>query len=509
MPIITPPLLKDLNGVDGQITGVFVGRRLSVSSLSPYVAFDSDKLNDPYKIGVTYILWKFEDKSGNIKYCEQSVTVIDDKLPTLICPSTSDLGEIPTKLDECATSLELVLNQVSDLLKPSVFYDCSSVSGISLKMFYRVKGTTTWTEIIDNSELLFNKGIIYELDWRFYKYITNDDRYVYASCIQIFSVVDTEKPVFDCDNLKDLVFELQADKCEAIKDEIELLLGTHKAMDNCDGEVNGLAKIKDINNNYLELPSSFRKDTTYVIAWIFKDLSDNVTICYQNLSIKDVTPPNPSAVCPPERTVIKATSKCNLEYSDLSLPSISLNDPCDGILTPVVVGKINQKNGSVNQYSNEQLKDIIYPIGTHEFNWIFTDNAGLKDTCIMNLTIEDMNNPVVDCGFANEFSAYVKSEYCSVYLNELEPSLIEPVATDKCTGEKIIPAIEVWHNGNLLPNSGSPSSILNTQPFFVGTTIVKWIFTNKANNTVVCSKTITVIDTIYTIIDCSTMDPKL
>ena len=96
-----------------------------------------------------------------------------------------------------------------------------------------------------------------------------------------------------------------------------------------------------------------------------------------------------------------------------------------------------------------------------------------------------------------------------MYLNELETALIETCVKDKCTGEKIIPAIEVWHNGNLLPNSGSPSSILNTQPFFVGTTIVKWIFTNKANNTVVCSKTITVIDTISPIIDCSTIDPKI
>ena len=40
-------------------------------------------LNDSYPVGYNYILWQFADNAGNESYCEQKITVIDDKEPEI------------------------------------------------------------------------------------------------------------------------------------------------------------------------------------------------------------------------------------------------------------------------------------------------------------------------------------------------------------------------------------------------------------------------------------------
>lgn len=48
---------------------------------------DNQPLNAPYPVGVTIITWSATDDAGNTSSCNQSVTVNDTEVPTIVCPA--------------------------------------------------------------------------------------------------------------------------------------------------------------------------------------------------------------------------------------------------------------------------------------------------------------------------------------------------------------------------------------------------------------------------------------
>ena len=301
LPIISTPVLIDENGVDGTINGQFVGRRHGASTnLNPDISFDASALNDDYRMGITYILWAFKDVSGNTKYCEQTVSVIDDKLPSLECPSKTDLGEITTNKGECSASLDSLLAKIPTDQVPVSTDNCSSTSSIIARMFYRVLGTEAWIEITDNTTLLFNKGVNYELDWRFYKQSIGDyvSQTTYVSCTQTFTVEDKEAPDFDCNSLStiratvnygDRTYEYATAEGQTVNNPATIytlagLLTIPEVTDNCGGEVKTTVYVENPNGTETEIDdlTALNKHKfqigVSIIYFTFKDNADPANV---------------------------------------------------------------------------------------------------------------------------------------------------------------------------------------------------------------------------------------
>lgn len=213
---LVPPVLEDLNGVDGDVTGEYLGRWEN-DNIVPNVDNPQDRakfstavgLNDPYSIGSTHILWGFTDASGNTSYCRQTIKVTDDKQPDVTCPdefgntgANDPAHKYVSQDDECGLSVNTLIRQLSS--QPSAKDVCTGAGeAITAKIYYSWLGTggQTTPQLVDESnynQIIFFPDITYIIEWRFEKKNGNS----YASCELKFEVEDKTPPVFDCSKLK-------------------------------------------------------------------------------------------------------------------------------------------------------------------------------------------------------------------------------------------------------------------------------------------------------------------
>ena len=112
----------------------------------------------------------------------------------------------------------------------------------------------------------------------------------------------------------------------------------------------------------------------------------------------------------------------------LCRPSVNtVNDPgvCGAdvlLLPPLVI----EENCSITNVARNPAPGVVFPTGTTLVTWTLTDAGGNTTSCLQNVTINDTEDPVVDCG--NSFIAYTSWDNCGYPSSLLEPA----VATDNC-----------------------------------------------------------------------------
>lgn len=453
-----------------------------------------------YPLGKTTITWKLTDESGISSYCVQTITVLDTLAPILDC---SKLGPITAYADEnCEATVDAVVK--AGLSLPVIADDPCSPTGDSIKgvgtRYIEVGGVM----VKDGKEVFsdaYPKGVTY-IHWVFADAQDNKD-----SCIQVVTVLDTMAPVFpDCGNMLPIVIELDPDSCFASLEYVKKKLGTREAKDNCDGKIMGVPYLTLVDSSYVGLPESFKKDTVYLISWVFTDSENNIKICYQDLEIKDVTPPNPHGVCPDPEKTVPATTECSVDYNALKLPNPIVDDPCDGLLYPKVIARVSQKDGSVIVYQDEELKSARYPVGTHRFVWVYTDNAGLQDSCVMNLTVSDsVALELSDCDVDKQKVVTLPAGQCSLKASELSKYIKFPSAWDLCDEEFVNYRIERRFNGELVVDEDGKPIVWDSQDFPLGQTDIRWIFTDKLGVMKdSCDKSLILKTELF---DCNTLQP--
>lgn len=468
--------------------------------------------NLPLEMGLTTFRWIIEDESANRDTCELNITVVDESAPVVDCSKIPVITAYTTPT-ACEASADAVVE--AGLSTPEVDNDACSPVGTADKII--AEGVRSdGKDIFADSYPLGQTTIT----WTFTDGAGNS-----VSCEQIINVIDTITPIFgDCDDMDDLVYELSFTDCDAKKDDVLLLLGSHQAKDVCDpNPIEGVPYV-DNNGTLEELPELFKRNKTYTIAWVFEDKAGNRTICYQSLEIKDVTAPVVDGVCPEPTKSVNATTECSVNFTDLQLPTPTFEDPCDGVLIPQLVGKITQNDGRVNVYYDGELESITYPVGTHTFLWIYSDAAGNKDTCSMELTVEDMIKPILeDCEVSPSVTVTVSDNFCEITPAELEKLIVHPKAYDECDDLKgdggknyIEPVIERWYDANedgvfdvteLVVDADGLPIVWNSINFPKGTTMIRWIFADKAGNQVSCDKLVIVEDHTPPFFNCATIDP--
>ncbi|MCQ2192970.1 MAG: gliding motility-associated C-terminal domain-containing protein [Paludibacteraceae bacterium] len=323
LPVIKPTKLKDQNGVDGTIEGVFIGR-LDNQATEPIMSeslFSKStiKLNDPVPAGHTYILWKYADAVGNAVYCMQKITVIDDKKPVVNCPDEKikDVSVQQGSYD-CGLSLDSLLAKLPAVSIPTAVDVCPTETAINTSViYYRQQPSKTWILISDKDELIFKLGNKYDVAWRFYKQGTGStvDKTVYAECIRSFNIVDSVAPIVDCSVLTDTAVTVNI---------------------NAQGDNQDYASATDTR------PFSY---ITYTLKGFFKDIP-------------------------------YATDACEGEIR----PVVSVVTP-DGKET--VVGKVTDTKTAIRNALNK----FHFPVGLSTIVYTYADSKGNKSFCNQNIIV--------------------------------------------------------------------------------------------------------------------------
>lgn len=481
-------------------------------------------LTDPLELGTTTMTWIVTDASGNSSQCQQTITVVDTTGPVFDCSTLKDIHAETEK--GCQASAESV--QKAGLVVPVAPDDaCSPTGDLIPAVGERNDGKGLFTDPYPRGTTV--------ITWTFSDALGNK-----TICHQNVIVSDSTVPVFeDCDKLPEIIIPLAPEMCSASQELVKANLGSHTAVDDCDGDILGVPNVLLPDEiNYVPLYESFKKDTTYKIVWVFTDKTGNKTECFQKLTVVDTTAPDPSAVCPPPTKEVVAHTVCSVEYSELGLPTLEemkITDPCDGVIYPRVVAKVYNPDGTYKVYYDKQLEGVTYPVGTHIFHWIYEDKAGNKtsgnkDTCTMALTVTDDIKPILeDCDVDPKIDLTVDGDICAMDPANVKTYIREPKAYDECDDYSnglgltwMTPVVERYFIDSTYVISGTDTigvkydtilkadgihKMWDEDEFPKGTTLLKWIFTDSKGNSVFCEKTVTIHDYTAPYFDCDNIDP--
>jgi len=380
---------------------------------------NSDNASGVYPVGTTVVIWTVTDIHGNVSTCPMTVTVTDDEAPIVSCGS-----DITQSADAGACGATLIVES------PVVTDNCDIASIINsytgsddASGFYPV-GTTLviWT-------------------------ITDIHNNV-SNCIQTIVVTDDEEPTISCTSLISINNEVGV--CEAFVN-----IPLPETADNC--EVNTVVNDYNNTNNATDV---YPVGTTTVV-WTVTDIHGNTSTCTTTIAVSDIEVP--SIICPSDIIANNDLDECGAQ---VIVPQPITNDNC------AVQSIINSHNGTSNATA-------FYPIGTTLVTWTATDIHGNINTCVMSVTVDDIQSPDVTCPIDQVYPN--DNNECGAIVNyEL------PIVFDNCSG-----ATTTITNG-LMPGAFFP----------LGTTFLAFEITDAAGNTVQCSFNITIEDTELPVLNC-------
>ena len=512
-PVITAPTVNELNAKDnctalGDIAitfeRYFEGTKTSLS------------LTDAFPIGSTTIKWIVSDKDGNKSFCNQTIVVKDSTGPVVDCSKIlKDLISVVAD-----ANCEVLPGKIDGLKQVSISGSSDACSPLASP----INGVPTrYVNGLPDGKDVFNDA--YQLGITVIKWVFSDSVGNQTVCEQTIEVKDETQPVVPaCDSLsKDTIkyYLPTISDCSASLDSIKLLLGKNFGLDNCDPDtIWGVPMLTLPSGSLTDLPSVFKKDTTYAISWVFTDAHSNTTICVQHVSVIDTIAPDNSGICPSPDSTMAATVSCSFTFSDLNLPILSIDDPCDGKINAVMSGYIQQPGGiTFHAVSQKELEGLTYYAGTkNTFYWTFTDHAGNSSQCVMELTIADSIPPVINnCTVTND-QKYVMSEgVCYAKWSDISDLFVIPIAYDECqelidgTGPTPLTPSEIrrYYQGKLLHVSTTVEDTLWRQdPFGEGLTRIVWVFTDKAGNVDSCVKQLTVVPRNIPSFNCDSVQPN-
>ncbi|MBI5868086.1 MAG: HYR domain-containing protein [candidate division Zixibacteria bacterium] len=248
-----------------------------------------------------------------------------------------------------------------------------------------------------------------------------------ADCGATITVVDATPPVVNCP--ASLTVGTDPGQCGAV---VTLSVD---ATDNCSTPT----------LEYLPPSGTFFPVGTTNVRAIASDAAANADTCYFDVIVNDIEPP--VVVCPPTVTRNNDAGQCGAIVTF----SVTATDNCPGQTVLV-----NPPSGS------------FFPVGTTSVRAISTDVSGNADTCQFNVTVNDMERPVLNCpGDIN---------------TTVQRGATDTVVTFVCSATDNCPGVSV----TCLPPSGSP--------FPVGQTLVLCTAIDGAGYLVQCVFRVTVTE---------------
>jgi hypothetical protein len=458
VPTITCPANVTVNANTGQCyaSGIALGTPTASDNCgTPTV---SNNAPAQYPKGVTTVTWTAQDTSGNTATCAQTVTVIDNQLPSITCPANVTVS---TDSGQCYATVALGTPATSD--------NC---------------GTPT---VSNNAPAHFNKGVT-TVTWT-----VTDSSGNTATCAQTVTVNDTQAPTITCP--ADVTVAAN-DGCTATN----VALVSPVTGDNC-----GVASVTS------NAPAVYALGTN-MVTWTVTDGSGNTATCAQRVVVRDTTPP--AIICPANVTVNADPGHCYATGVALGTPATS--DNCGGSIavtnnapvsypvggtlvtwtavdtsgnraacsqTVTVLGgaacytiagctAINVVLGNLVADDNCSVASVvndapaIYPLGTNYVTWTVTDGSGNTATYTQRVIVLDTTAPTISCPANVTVSANAGNTATNVALGS-------PVTADNCSVASV---------GNNAPAA-----------YPLGANSVIWTVTDGSGNTAACVQSVTVV----------------
>ncbi len=213
--------------------------------------------------------------------------------------------------------------------------------------------------------------------------------------------------------------------------------------------------------------------TSTLVTLTVKDVNGNQSTCTFRVNFVDVTPPVITG-CPSNITVFTGLGRTTCNQVATWIPPVA-TDACTPCCQP----------GTPQQtITGNFAPGATFPVGVTTVTYTATDLSGNTSTCVFTVTVIDNTAPVVaGCPANVSVNTGAGRTTC-----DQTATWTEPTATDNCTAA-----------GSLVRyRSHAPGAT-----FPVGTTMIKYAFTDAAGNTSdTCRFTVTVVDNTAPIITC-------
>ena len=439
-----------------------------------YDLSDPDKNSVTFKVGDTLVKWFAVDASNNYSdTCESRFTVRDVAKPTITCVDNVDV-KVYT---HCDTTLTLAPPTVSDNCSYQLYYKIGS------------EDEALYTSAVSHK---FNLGTTI-VTWRAVDPANNE-----ASCIVEYSVKDSSGINVHCPDNDNLVLDVCEDQpWSEVRTHLTGDYAATATRTDCEHGVDEeltpafyYKKQAEAESAYVALTdaSNFEMDVTYDLKWLFEKGGGNMESvldsCISHVLLTDTTAPvaNCNIVKPELRP-----HGCDTLYL-LEAPIGAFHDNC----TPdadLAYWYAVDNGGFVDFAAGVNGNEVVLPIGKHYVYWYAVDAHGNRsDTCSLELDVEDVNPPTVDCD-ALVLTPYEVTQGC-----ETTVTLTAPAVTD-CEDYEIFYKI------------GNGEEHLYTAPvdvtFVVGDTLVKWYAKDNVGLTSdTCFKTYSVVDVAAPVFNC-------
>jgi len=385
-------------------------------------ATSGNGLNDAsgltFNFGVTTVTYTVTDLSGNLNNCSFNVTVVDNEVPVFTCP--------PNKNEYlnagCSFSIPDYTNDITGLsdnctLNNFIVVTQSPVIGTF------VSGHNTTQQITIYAEDLSG----------------NID-----SCFFTITLLDTIVPTVVC----------PGNQTEIVDNNCEFTIPSYfptTVFDNC---------ASPIAITMIQTPavgSVVNTDTT--ITLFANDGNGNIDSCSFQITLVDTI--SPAIMCPNDTIINNDIGVCGVN-AVLGLPFVSENCGISSL---------------INDFNNTANASGLYPLGVTTVIWTVTDLSLNTASCSYNVTIIDVENPIIVC--INDTIIGNDINSCDAVFN------YNITATDNCSAT--VSQIGGLPSGSIFP---------------AGNTLNIFIATDAAGLTDTCSFMVTVNDISIPTIAC-------
>ncbi|MBI1835872.1 MAG: HYR domain-containing protein, partial [Flavobacteriia bacterium] len=498
LPIITCPANMTVNNTVGFCYGqpVFslpvVSDNCSIVSLIQTSGMISGA---NFPIGTTTQSYTVTDGSGNQASCSYTITVVDNQIPSIICPANitafSSIGTCskvvnfanPIYNDNCVgyvlthtaglnsgssfptgvttetyvvtdasgntntCSFTITINdaQVPTITCPSNIVTANSNGQCgAIVNFTTPIGIDNCPGAVTALTVGLPTGSLFPLGTTTETYVVTDASGNTATCSFTIKVNDTELPQIVCPANINISNDLGV--CGAVVNFVSPV-GT----DNCPGA-------NTIETVGLPTGSTFPIGTT-TETFKVTDAVGNIATCTFTITVNDTE--NPNIICQGDTTVPNTIGFCN---ATVNFQNVVVTDNC---------------SGSFFTQSTGLADGAVFPLGTTTETFVGHDIHGNTATCTFNVTVIDTELPVINCP-----SNVIQNNdpgLCSAIVNYLAP-----VGTDNC----------------IIANTSQIAGQASNTSFNVGTTINTYQVMDGAGNINTCSFTVQINDVQPPVISC-------
>ncbi|MGE5382253.1 MAG: HYR domain-containing protein, partial [Omnitrophica WOR_2 bacterium] len=367
--------------------------------------------------------WSFTDNCGRTSIQTQTITVIDNTPPTFTLTPENLVVECDGTGNQ--TQLQSWLNSAIAIDNCSATTVTNNFTGLSNECGLTGSATVTFTA-------------------------TNECGLT-ATATASFTIEDTQAPSLNEPN--DIIVTSSAQECGA---QVNIPIAT--ATDGC-GTSSVTNNITGTNN-----ASGFYPVGTNTIIWTATDECGNTSTEQTIVTVLDDS--NPVINCPADITVDADEGVCEA-YIDVPQPEVT--DNCE----------IRQ---ITNTYTHTDDASGIYHVGTTTVWWTAVDWSGNIANCSMTITVNDTEDPIIDC--PEDITVDASEGECSAFV-----TVPVPVTSDNCGVSGV---------------TNSYNDIEDASGIYpVGSTNVVWTVTDMGGRTATCSTTITVVDNTMPVIECT------